>query len=93
MAKDDTRNSPAFKALASEIEDLQLEQGPLGFQLREAETPNYPWPEHDNPMVAYLQARTLELAETEGWKLALGWLVAHAWFEGAIDALTNPRRK
>lgn len=43
-----------------------------------------PWPAADNPMLAYLEERTAEIAESDGTAAAIAWLGANAWFEGAI---------
>jgi hypothetical protein len=44
-----------------------------------------PWPAADNPMLAYLTERSREIASEEGLDAALGWIIRHAWFEGAIS--------
>ena len=58
-------------------------QGQLdALRLRPSSEP--PWPGSDNPMLAYLEERTAEIAATEGMEAATAWLAANAWFEGAI---------
>jgi len=43
-----------------------------------------PWPAADNPMLAYLDERSREIAARDGIDAALAWISRHAWFEGAI---------
>ena len=58
-------------------------QGTLdALRLRPSSEP--PWPSADNPMLAYLEQRTAEIAADEGIAAAISWLGANAWFEGAI---------
>lgn len=51
--------------------------------------PHAPWPATDNPMLRYLIASTLTLAETENLHSALLWLASHAWFEGGLEAISR----
>jgi hypothetical protein len=44
-----------------------------------------PWPEEGNPMVDYLIARAVELAEEGGAEAAIAWAVVNTWRESAID--------
>ena len=55
--------------------------------LRDSEMPKFPWPDADNPMLAYLVQRSEEMAESDGRPAAVVWLAVHAWFEGALNAL------
>ena len=55
--------------------------------LRENDMPDFPWPNRDNPMLAYLVRRSEEMAESDGRPAADVWLAVHAWFEGALAAL------
>ena len=55
--------------------------------LRERDMPAFPWPDADNPMLAYLVQRSEEMAESDGRPAAVVWLAVHAWFEGAVGAL------
>ena len=55
--------------------------------LRENDMPDFPWPNRDNPMLAYLVRRSEEMAESDGRPAAVVWLAVHAWFEGALAAL------
>ena len=53
--------------------------------MRARNQPEPPWPEADDPMLAYLVGRAKELVDAEGVDAALVWLAAHAWFEASID--------
>jgi hypothetical protein len=57
--------------------------------LRDSDMPQFPWPDADNPMLEYLVHRSEEMAESDGRPAAVIWLAAHAWFEGAIAALST----
>ena len=56
--------------------------------LRDSDMPQFPWPDADNPMLEYLVHRSEEMADSDGRPAAVIWLAAHAWFEGAIAALS-----
>jgi hypothetical protein len=58
-------------------------QGPLD-ALRLRPDTEAPWPQGDNPMLAYLMERSAELVEREGADVAIAWLAKHAWFEATI---------
>lgn len=88
----DTENSPVFQFYARSIERIMKEQGPLSARLRQVKMPAFPWPATDNEMLAYLRERAFEVHEQDGLDAMVTWLAAHAWFEGAIDALSDPRR-
>ncbi|GAA2843276.1 hypothetical protein [Kribbella solani] len=55
--------------------------------LRDRHMPDPPWPEDNNTMLGYLLTRAEEIAATDGQRVAITWLAAHAWFEGGLDAL------
>jgi len=59
--------------------------------LRAQPQPNFPWPEAYNPMLTYLVAHAIEVADSDGREAALVWLAVHAWFEGAIEAESGLR--
>ena len=53
--------------------------------------PEFPWPDANTPMLAYLVQRSEEMAESDGRPAAVVWLAVNAWFEGALAALAgNP---
>ena len=56
--------------------------------LRDSSMPQFPWPDTNNPMLEYLVHRSEEMAESDGRPAAVVWLAVHAWFEGALDALS-----
>ena len=57
--------------------------------LRDADMPQFPWPDANNPMLEYLAHRSEEMAKSDGRPAAVIWLAVHAWFEGALAALVN----
>ncbi len=77
---DDSAALALWKDRLSVYVDLQGQLDAL--RLRPSSEP--PWPGSDNPMLAYLEARTAEITATEGTEAATAWLAANAWFEGAI---------
>ena len=50
-----------------------------------------PWSDAYNPMLEYLVHRSEEIAASDGRPAAVIWLAAHAWFEGALSALSTPQ--
>lgn len=88
MNRDDLDHNADSPALALWGDQLaSYLHGQEGIEaLRSRTQPNLPWPEADNPMVGYLIARALELAEDDGLESAITWAVAHAWFESALDS-------
>ncbi len=82
---DKDRPGPALEKWREAIEAYMEGQGDALAPLRAREQPHPPWPDHDNPMIAYLVARALEVAEEEGLEGAIVWLAVHGWFEGALD--------
>lgn len=54
-----------------------------------AEPGSAPYPDPDNPMLAFLVARARSIAATDGADSALVWLAAHAWYEGHLEG-TDP---
>ena len=66
---------------------LYLENQSAVESLRDSDMPQFPWPDADNSMLAYLVQRSEELADSDGRPAAVVWLAVHAWFEGALDAL------
>ena len=77
---DDSAALAFWKDRLSAYVDLQGQLDAL--RLRPSSEP--PWPGSDNPMLAYLEERTAEIASNEGMEAATRWLAANAWFEGAI---------
>ena len=67
---------------------LYLENQSAVESLRDSDMPQFPWPDADNSMLAYLVQRSEELADSDGRPAAVVWLAVHAWFEGALDALS-----
>ena len=59
--------------------------------LRDTDMPQFPWPDAYNPMLEYLVHRSEEIAASDGRPAAVIWLAAHAWFEGALSALSTPQ--
>ena len=57
--------------------------------LRRTDLPQFPWPDANNPMLEYLVHRSEEMAECDGRPAAVVWLAVHAWFEGAVAALST----
>ena len=77
---DESAAHELWKDRLSNYVDLQ---GTLdALRLRPSTEP--PWPAAGNPRLAYLEQRTVEIADTEGIAAAISWLAANAWFEGAI---------
>jgi hypothetical protein len=83
LLADDGGDSAALARWKDRLSPYVDRQGGLdALRLRSPSEP--PWPAADNPMLAYLNERSREIASEEGLDHALAWIVRHAWFEGAI---------
>ena len=76
-------DSPALASWKDRLSEYVDNQGTLD-ALRLRPSSEQPWPAVDNPMLGYLVERTIEMANDEGLGVAVAWLAANAWFEGAI---------
>jgi len=76
----------ATRKWADRLDEFVTSQGVATESLRTNRQPEPPWPEQDNPMLAYITEGGSEIADAEGTTSALIWLAVHAWFEGALAA-------
>lgn len=56
--------------------------------MRDHAMPSEPWPDHENPMLAYLIEAALEPLggeATDAVQSVVVWLAVHAWYEGVLD--------
>src|SRR4051812_31649017 len=84
LLADEGRDSPALAQWKDRLSRYIDGQGGLeALRLRLPSEP--PWPDADNPMLAYLNERSREIATADGLDSAIAWVARHAWFEGAIS--------
>jgi hypothetical protein len=86
MFADDTTYEPPDE-LAERLKRYVLGEPGDVAQLRTRRQGQFPWPSTDNPALEYLIKRTAHEFPDAGSD-PLIWLAAHAWFEGALAALS-----
>jgi hypothetical protein len=86
MTADDTTYQPP-EDLAERLRRYVFGEPGDVARLRTREQGRFPWPSADNPALEYLIKRTAhEYPDADSDPLI--WLSAHAWFEGALAALS-----
>ena len=67
-------------------------QGGAVEAMRDHAMPSEPWPDRENPMLAYLIEAALEPLggeATDAVQSVVVWLAVHAWYEGALHQATR----
>ncbi len=83
LLADPEADSDAFARWSDDLDVYVQRQGALD-ALRLRPRSEAPWPQDDNPMVAYLRDRADEIADDEGRDAAFEGLAQQAWFEATL---------